>query len=179
LLDLKCFSAVTVWSWTGIEGAIARSIVHPRRCIQSRNWCVCLEVLPKLLTESHPSSSCDAQHNLDDCLVRESFYCGLFQLSVSLICPLCDYMSDMCRIGALGFLPSNITAEKGILNLGLKDQVLVMKWVQENIAAFGGDPNQVTLFGLSAGAHSVRCLPISFHFVNKAWIIVYRLAIIS
>ncbi|KAK7460527.1 hypothetical protein VKT23_009247 [Stygiomarasmius scandens] len=59
------------------------------------------------------------------------------------------------RIGALGFLPSNITAKEGILNLGLKDQVLVMKWVQENIAAFGGDPNQVTLFGLSAGAHSI------------------------
>ncbi|THU87869.1 extracellular lipase [Dendrothele bispora CBS 962.96] len=59
------------------------------------------------------------------------------------------------RIGALGFLPSNISAEEGILNLGLKDQIVVMEWVQENIAAFGGDPNQVTLFGLSAGAHSI------------------------
>ncbi|KAF5347154.1 hypothetical protein D9758_011094 [Tetrapyrgos nigripes] len=59
------------------------------------------------------------------------------------------------RIGALGFLPSNITAEEGLLNLGLKDQILLMKWVQENIEAFGGDSQQVTLFGLSAGAHSI------------------------
>jgi triacylglycerol lipase len=62
----------------------------------------------------------------------------------------------LCRIGALGFLPSNLSREEGILNLGLKDQVVVMEWVQENIHNFGGDPSQVTLFGLSAGAHSVR-----------------------
>ncbi|KAJ7707792.1 carboxylesterase family protein [Mycena rosella] len=59
------------------------------------------------------------------------------------------------RIGALGFLPSNLSHEEGILNLGLKDQFMVMEWVQENIDKFGGDPNQVTLFGLSAGAHSI------------------------
>ncbi|KAJ7903582.1 putative extracellular lipase [Mycena olivaceomarginata] len=59
------------------------------------------------------------------------------------------------RIGALGFLPSNLSREEGILNLGLKDQVVVMEWVQENIHNFGGDPSQVTLFGLSAGAHSI------------------------
>ncbi|KAK5049927.1 hypothetical protein LTR84_004046 [Exophiala bonariae] len=59
------------------------------------------------------------------------------------------------RLGALGFLNSVLAAEEGILNLGLHDQVLLLEWVQENIAAFGGDPNQVTLMGLSAGAHSV------------------------
>lgn len=59
------------------------------------------------------------------------------------------------RIGALGFLPSKLSREEGILNLGLKDQVMVMEWVHENIDKFGGDPSQVTLFGLSAGAHSV------------------------
>lgn len=59
------------------------------------------------------------------------------------------------RIGALGFLPSALSAEEGLLNLGLKDQILLFEWVQKNIAAFGGDPGNVTLFGLSAGAHSV------------------------
>lgn len=59
------------------------------------------------------------------------------------------------RIGALGFLPSGLSAKEGALNLGLKDQILMMEWVQENIEAFGGDPSNVTLFGLSAGAHSV------------------------
>ncbi|KAI1342516.1 putative extracellular lipase [Xylariaceae sp. FL0016] len=59
------------------------------------------------------------------------------------------------RIGALGFLPSSLSAKEGVLNLGLQDQILLMQWVQENIGAFGGDKSNVTLFGLSAGAHSI------------------------
>ncbi|KAL3493913.1 Alpha/Beta hydrolase protein [Aspergillus germanicus] len=59
------------------------------------------------------------------------------------------------RLGALGFLPSGVSKEEGVLNLGLRDQVLLMEWVQENIALFGGDPGAVTLVGLSAGAHSI------------------------
>ena len=59
------------------------------------------------------------------------------------------------RTGAFGFLPSALTAKEGLLNIGLKDQKLLFAWVQENIAEFGGDPNDVTLMGSSAGAHSV------------------------
>lgn len=59
------------------------------------------------------------------------------------------------RLGAFGFLPSSLTNKEGLLNLGLRDQILLFQWVQENIEAFGGDPGNVTLFGLSAGAHSV------------------------
>lgn len=59
------------------------------------------------------------------------------------------------RIGALGFLPSSVVAKEGSLNLGLRDQIVLLEWVQANIAAFGGDPDNVTLIGLSAGAHSV------------------------
>nr|KMM65098.1 carboxylesterase 1 [Coccidioides posadasii RMSCC 3488] len=59
------------------------------------------------------------------------------------------------RLGALGFLPSTITEKENALNLGLHDQILLFEWVQKNIGAFGGDPSQVTLFGLSAGAHSI------------------------
>lgn len=59
------------------------------------------------------------------------------------------------RIGALGFLPSSLTAREGVLNLGLRDQILLFEWVQENISSFGGDKNDVTLIGLSAGAHSI------------------------
>lgn len=59
------------------------------------------------------------------------------------------------RVGALGF-PSSVVADgEGCLNLGLRDQRLLFEWVRENVGAFGGDRNRVTVMGLSAGAHSV------------------------
>ncbi|XP_014372976.1 cholinesterase isoform X1 [Alligator sinensis] len=59
------------------------------------------------------------------------------------------------RVGALGFLalPGN---EEAPGNAGLFDQRLALQWVQENIAAFGGNPKSVTLFGESAGAACVN-----------------------
>lgn len=59
------------------------------------------------------------------------------------------------RVGALGFLPSALTAKEGLLNLGLRDQAMMLEWVRENAKAFGGDPDNVTIMGLSAGAHSI------------------------
>ncbi|CAG8957883.1 hypothetical protein HYFRA_00000223 [Hymenoscyphus fraxineus] len=58
-------------------------------------------------------------------------------------------------IGALGFLPSNVTASEGLLNLALHDNDFFFQWVKNNIASFGGDPDNITIFGLSAGAHAI------------------------
>lgn len=67
----------------------------------------------------------------------------------------CNY-----RVGALGFLhlgwADDAYADAG--NAGLLDQVAALEWVGENIAAFGGDPDRVTVLGQSAGGVSVACL---------------------
>ncbi|XP_020282996.1 venom carboxylesterase-6-like isoform X1 [Pseudomyrmex gracilis] len=63
------------------------------------------------------------------------------------------------RLGPLGFLSTQDEECPG--NLGLKDQAQAMRWVQENIAAFNGDPNNVTIFGESAGGASVHYHMIS------------------
>ena len=73
----------------------------------------------------------------------------------------CVYVSVNYRLGALGCLDlsalstADITLES---NLFLRDLVLALRWIQENIAVFGGDPDNVTIFGESAGAHAVGTL---------------------
>ena len=68
------------------------------------------------------------------------------------------------RVGVFGFLHlSHLPDGKDYpdaQNLGLMDQMMALKWIHENIANFGGDPDNVTIFGESAGGASVSTLPL-------------------
>ncbi|XP_015783762.1 acetylcholinesterase-like [Tetranychus urticae] len=59
------------------------------------------------------------------------------------------------RLNAFGFMHFGDKETRIPPNIGLKDQLLALQWVKENIDKFGGDPDQVTIFGESAGAMSV------------------------
>ena len=101
-------------------------------------------------------------------------YGGAFA-SGSGACPIYDgegiakegivYVTINYRVNVFGFLAhSELTAEsptKSSGNYGLMDQIAALKWVNENISAFGGDPNKVTIAGQSAGSFSVQALVAS------------------
>ncbi|KAJ7503276.1 Alpha/Beta hydrolase protein [Mycena galericulata] len=62
------------------------------------------------------------------------------------------------RISAFGFLGGKEVGDAGVTNLGLRDQIFALEWVQEHISAFGGDPERVVIGGVSAGAISAALL---------------------
>ncbi|KAJ7272575.1 Alpha/Beta hydrolase protein [Mycena haematopus] len=66
------------------------------------------------------------------------------------------------RLSAFGFLACDKPAISG--NFGFKDQWLALEWIKENIVSFGGDPENIQITGLSAGAHSVHQL---LHFASR------------
>jgi len=79
------------------------------------------------------------------------------------------------RLGLFGFMAHPELSEgsrgRGSGNYGMLDQVAALRWVRDNIAAFGGDPDNVTINGESAGSMSLSALmasPLSRHLVHKA-----------
>lgn len=79
------------------------------------------------------------------------------------------------RLGVLGFFSHPLLSAEsahGVSgNYGLFDQIAALKWIHANIAQFGGDPNNITIFGQSAGAGSVQALcasPLSKNLISHA-----------
>ncbi|MDH3756184.1 MAG: carboxylesterase/lipase family protein [Acidimicrobiia bacterium] len=85
----------------------------------------------------------------------DDVYNGASFASNGVVCVTINY-----RLGVQGFwhLGEHFADLSDSGNLGMLDQIAALRWVQENIAAFGGDPNQVTIAGESAGGMSVSTL---------------------
>ena len=85
------------------------------------------------------------------------------------------FVSFNYRVGIFGFYAHHEIDKNndglGSGNFGLLDQIAALQWVKNNISNFGGDPNQVTIAGQSAGSMSVNCLvvsPLAKGLFNKA-----------
>ncbi|KAK9471994.1 Carboxylesterase [Dipodascopsis tothii] len=83
------------------------------------------------------------------------------------------YVSINYRLGAFGFLGGKQVRKGGQTNAGLHDQHMALNWIKENIAKFGGDPEQITVMGESAGASSI------FHHITSPEEPVFKRAILQ
>lgn len=92
----------------------------------------------------YTGSTADPQYNLS----------GVVKVSQDLGQPVIAVDMNY-RLGMWGFLQTPGLVAEGSSNAGLLDQRLALRWIQENIAAFGGDPERVVVWGESAGAQSI------------------------
>lgn len=92
----------------------------------------------------YTGSTADPQYNLS----------GIVKVSQDLGQPVIAVDMNY-RLGMWGFLQTPALVAEGSSNAGLLDQRLALRWIQENIEAFGGDPDRVVVWGESAGAQSI------------------------
>ena len=77
------------------------------------------------------------------------------------LCALLSSTTQNILCSLVGFLSTGDQAAKG--NYGLLDQIQALRWIEENVGAFGGDPKRVTIFGSGAGASCVSLLTLSHY----------------
>ncbi|KAF2855752.1 carotenoid ester lipase-like protein precursor [Plenodomus tracheiphilus IPT5] len=120
------------------EDCLTLNIVRPATAHKGANLPVLVYVHGGGFVEG---SGADQRYNMSF-LVQDSVNIGAPIIGVTI-----NY-----RISGFGFLPGRAVRQAGVANLGLHDQRLALSWIQDNIAAFGGDPSKVTIQGESAGA---------------------------
>ncbi|XP_062061541.1 neuroligin 4-like isoform X3 [Lepus europaeus] len=120
-------------SWAGVRNATRFPAVCPQHLDEAS---LLHDMLPVWFTANLDSLAAYLQDQSEDCL-----YLNLYVPA--------------------GFLSTGDQAAKG--NYGLLDQIQALRWVEENVGAFGGDPKRVTVFGSGAGASCVSLLTLSHY----------------
>lgn len=154
-------------AWQGIRGCREFGDVAPQPVyswtdrIEGTEDCLTLDVV-------RPHTEHDAAPNTEKLPVVVYLHGGSFIVGSSHMLMLRGfefaaqmgvvYVSVNFRLGALGYLDVRSLGGEACANPAVADQVLALEWVRDNIAAFGGDPNNVTLMGESAGGAAVLTL---------------------
>ncbi|KAK5641624.1 hypothetical protein RI129_010171 [Pyrocoelia pectoralis] len=168
--ELRFMPPVPIEKWNSVYDATKDGPLCPQPSnLKMSEDCLFLNVY----TTKLPSEYCNPKRPVLFYIHPGGFYSGTslstragpkYYLDQDIVLVTINY-----RLGALGFISTGDHFAPG--NNGLKDQVLALKWVKENIASFGGDPNLVTLVGYSAGGASVAshlCSPMSRGLFHRA-----------
>ncbi|KAI3582705.1 Alpha/Beta hydrolase protein [Fusarium oxysporum f. sp. albedinis] len=134
-------------NWTMSEDCLSLNVIRPAGKPK--------KLLPVLVWiyggGLYAGSSADPQYNLS----------GIVKVSQDIKEPILA-VSFNYRLGMWGFLQNFSLLKEGNANAGLLDQRLALRWIQENIEAFGGDPGRVVVWGESAGAQSIAYQMFSY-----------------
>ena len=139
------------------KGSIIKHHRQSEDCL-TLNICVAEEKSetkkPVLVLFHHGDFTCGG--SVDPLLYGDSYVAGH---------PDTVFVSFNYRLGIFGFIdfsdvPGGVS-RPDTLNLGLLDQIAALKWIKENIAAFGGDPERITVLGFESGATSILLLAVS------------------
>jgi para-nitrobenzyl esterase len=147
--DAKDFGSVCVQVSTTFRRS---SIIGDEDCLKMNIW------KPKsqgdhlpVMVFVHGGANINGAGNDDLFKTTSNLYDGEYLSTLGVVVVTFNY-----RLGTLGFMAhlalSAVSGYAGSGNYGVMDQIEALKWVQQNIAAFGGDPKNVTVFGESAGA---------------------------
>lgn len=98
-------------------------------------------------------SGADQRYNMS-AIVENSYRIGQLEFNLCIASAACSHHCTETiqrHHAAFGFISSSEVSGSGNTHLSLRDQRLTLQWIQENIAAFGGDPSNVTIWAESAG----------------------------
>ncbi len=149
-------------SWTGVRPALefAASCIQPSRVQPQSEDCLYLNIWSPAASRNAPVMVWIHGGGYLNGSGAMPYYDGGALARLGAVVVTINY-----RLGVLGFLAhpqlSRESPEHVSGNYGLLDQIAALQWVRDNVAAFGGDPRNVTIFGESAGAGSVSCLLFS------------------